>query len=245
MGLISTIEEKLENLVEKPFRGKNDLDPLLIEIAVKRQLLKQRKDLLGKIMVPNDLEITMAHKLYEDYEPFFIEFKTGLRKTLKEWLKDNGYEMAGPIQINFRKGSWGADRMSVLATFSSGGIRHGQDDEIPKEFPKKKEVSNNKVPNKKKLGELLITNTGQRFKIYEKETIIGRDSGCDIPINDLTVSRIHAAITMQFGRFILEDLGSKSGTRVNLTSINKAPLSPGDRILIGETEFVFNQNDAL
>ncbi len=255
MGLITTIEEKLGNLVEKPFQEKNAMDPLLLEIAVKRQLLKQRKDVLGIIMVPHNLEIIMDQKLYEDFEPFFTDLERGLRKTLKEWLKDNDFEMADPLQIGFRKGGLETEKMSVLAVFSpfpsdyrSGdylndvrivGFYKDKEEEMSKEIPKEKEVSDNKVPEEKIQGELCMSNTGQQFKIYKEDTIIGRDSDCDILINDPTVSRIHAAITRQYGKFILEDLGSKSGTRVNRVRIDKTSLINGDCILIGETELIF------
>lgn len=242
MGLISNIEEKLENWVEKPFQEKNDQGPLLIEIAVRRQLLRQQKDILGKIMVPNDLEIILSQKLFEIYEPFFAELGTDLKKTLKEWLKDNSFEMAGPIQLNFRKGTGEVEMVSVFANFSSEEGKQGKEDEISEKMPGMNDRSNNGVPGKKILGELIVTNTGQRFKVFEADTIIGRDPDCDIRLEDPAVSRIHAAVTRQYGKFILEDLGSKSGTRINHIKINRGPLKDGDSILIGETDLVFKRN---
>jgi predicted component of type VI protein secretion system len=44
---------------------------------------------------------------------------------------------------------------------------------------------------------------------------IGRDSTNEIVINDAEVSRRHARLTFQGGKYVLEDLGSTNGTFVN------------------------------
>jgi predicted component of type VI protein secretion system len=45
--------------------------------------------------------------------------------------------------------------------------------------------------------------------------MIGRDSTNEIVINDAEVSRRHARLTFQGGKYVLEDLGSTNGTFVN------------------------------
>jgi hypothetical protein len=44
---------------------------------------------------------------------------------------------------------------------------------------------------------------------------IGRDSTNEIVINDAEISRRHARLTFQGGKYVLEDLGSTNGTFVN------------------------------
>jgi pSer/pThr/pTyr-binding forkhead associated (FHA) protein len=44
---------------------------------------------------------------------------------------------------------------------------------------------------------------------------VGRDATNDIVINDAEVSRRHARLTFQGGKYVLEDLGSTNGTFVN------------------------------
>jgi pSer/pThr/pTyr-binding forkhead associated (FHA) protein len=44
---------------------------------------------------------------------------------------------------------------------------------------------------------------------------IGRDSVNEIVINDAEISRRHARLTFQGGKYVLEDLGSTNGTFVN------------------------------
>lgn len=56
---------------------------------------------------------------------------------------------------------------------------------------------------------------GATFALEGDQLTIGRDSTNEITINDAEVSRRHARLTFQGGKFVLEDLGSTNGTFVN------------------------------
>jgi pSer/pThr/pTyr-binding forkhead associated (FHA) protein len=56
---------------------------------------------------------------------------------------------------------------------------------------------------------------GALFALEGDQLNIGRDSSNDIIINDAEVSRRHARLTFQGGKYVLEDLGSTNGTFVN------------------------------
>ncbi len=63
--------------------------------------------------------------------------------------------------------------------------------------------------------------------------LIGRSKDADFIINDFSVSRRHAKITRENGRFFIEDLGSKNGTFVNGKRIKgKVLLRSNDEIRI-------------
>lgn len=65
----------------------------------------------------------------------------------------------------------------------------------------------------------------------------------DIVIDDPSVSRIHARFFEENENVWIEDLNSTNGVSVNdmpLEANEKVPLSPGDRILIGAVEFLYN-----
>jgi predicted component of type VI protein secretion system len=64
---------------------------------------------------------------------------------------------------------------------------------------------------------------------------LGREAINDIPLADPEVSRRHARITYQEGRYVLEDLGSTNGTFINGRRIaNPTFLNEGDIIDVGE-----------
>lgn len=66
------------------------------------------------------------------------------------------------------------------------------------------------------------------------ETVIGRHPECNIQIDSNMVSRKHARVFRDGGRFLVEDLGSGNGTTVNGVRIfNATPLVHDDRIKLG------------
>jgi len=68
----------------------------------------------------------------------------------------------------------------------------------------------------------------------DRDIIVGRGLDADIRISNNDVSRRHAAVRPRpDGEFVIEDLGSHNGTRVNGTAIKKTALNFGDRISIG------------
>ena len=71
-------------------------------------------------------------------------------------------------------------------------------------------------------------------------TVIGRRQGSDVVIHDTNVSRMHAQIKRDGGRFLVEDTNSSNGTIVNDERIERPrELQSGDVIRIGDAVFVF------
>lgn len=80
--------------------------------------------------------------------------------------------------------------------------------------------------------------TGRQYALYGPLEI-GRGTSCDISIPNRFVSTHHARIAPQGGAWMLEDLGSTNGTLVNGEPLDTPHrLAPGDRVLVGDTEFV-------
>ncbi len=80
----------------------------------------------------------------------------------------------------------------------------------------------------------------KRFPLNQPVAVIGRDSANFICFSDIRVSRRHCRLqTEESGRVFLTDLNSANGTFVNGVSITRCELKPGDRILIGDTELIF------
>ncbi len=117
MGKITKIEEKLSALVERPFRTKNRLDLVGIEIALKRLIEEKKKNILGKILAPNHFSIYLDKKFYEEYEPFFDKFKSTLQKALLPWIKEKGYDIISKLGIDFKEGSSNKKAFEAIASF--------------------------------------------------------------------------------------------------------------------------------
>jgi pSer/pThr/pTyr-binding forkhead associated (FHA) protein len=84
----------------------------------------------------------------------------------------------------------------------------------------------------------------QKFWIQEGEKIhIGRGKTADVDLDNSAVSRRHAILEMKNGAFILTDLKSTNGTRVNGRKITKpVNVITSDRIEIGKFRFVRGQS---
>jgi hypothetical protein len=68
---------------------------------------------------------------------------------------------------------------------------------------------------------------------------IGREENCDLFVPDMTVSRIHARLTRGAAGWMLADLGSTNGTRVNGWRVREpVAIRDGDRVRFGAMAFV-------
>jgi Ca-activated chloride channel family protein len=79
---------------------------------------------------------------------------------------------------------------------------------------------------------------GQLFKLA-METVIGRGSSNDVIVQSDRLSRRHTRILFVGDRFVLQDMGSTNGSRVNGSLVHSAKLSDGDRIELGDAQFRF------
>lgn len=69
---------------------------------------------------------------------------------------------------------------------------------------------------------------------------IGRDASCDLAISDMTVSRRHAQLERTKDGWLITDLESTNGTRVNGWRVRgKVPVRVGDVVSFGNLETVF------
>ena len=76
---------------------------------------------------------------------------------------------------------------------------------------------------------------GVTFPLEGDQLTIGRDSTNGVAINDAEISRKHARLVFQGGKYVLEDLGSTNGTFVNGQRLGGPyVLKPGDVVSLGE-----------
>ena len=83
---------------------------------------------------------------------------------------------------------------------------------------------------------LLATETGLQTFQFNKNTItIGRDPGCDFPLDDKTVSNYHTRLSFHHSQWWIEDLGSTNGTLLNQEPVSGSiVVTDGDHIECGK-----------
>jgi len=80
---------------------------------------------------------------------------------------------------------------------------------------------------------------GAIFALNEESLTIGRETGADLCIADASVSRRHSKIESQETGFVITDLESLNGTFVNDLPVRSRRLEHGDRVRIGDSQFLF------
>jgi pSer/pThr/pTyr-binding forkhead associated (FHA) protein len=102
-------------------------------------------------------------------------------------------------------------------------------------------------PNAGPIARLELSNMRGPIRSFEllNEMTIGRSRDCDIFLEDLAVSRLHATIReMSDGSYEIEDHRSAAGTYVNGMRITRYRLLDGDVVQIGLNRLIFRRSRA-
>ena len=83
-------------------------------------------------------------------------------------------------------------------------------------------------------------NLGARFLLDADTTVAGRHPGCEIFLDDVTVSRRHAAFVRDGDSFLVRDLGSLNGTYLGKERVDEAVLQAGQDVQIGKYRLTFH-----
>jgi Nif-specific regulatory protein len=88
---------------------------------------------------------------------------------------------------------------------------------------------------------------GGIFGIDEEALVIGRETAANLCIADASVSRRHSKIEKKENGFVITDLDSLNGTFVNDVPVKTRLLEHGDRVRIGDSQFLFlaHEGDAM
>jgi pSer/pThr/pTyr-binding forkhead associated (FHA) protein len=86
---------------------------------------------------------------------------------------------------------------------------------------------------------------GMVYELDSEETLIGRNPTTDITLLDDGISREHALILYEESdaSYVIEDLQSTNGTKVNKKRVRSATLKDRDEVRVGSTRFQFQQGE--
>jgi len=215
MGL-QQFEDRLERLVEgtlaKPFRS--NLQPVEIGRRLTREMDLHRRVGVHGLIAPNSFAVTLAKPDVERFANFLDALVRELAEAAREHARNEQYTFVGPIDVQILEGSrLRPGRFSVAAE-----VIEGPDGLIPAE---------------------VVLPGGARHQVGSDPLVIGRLPDCDIVLNDPNVSRRHVEILRVNDAFVLRDLGSTNGTKLNGVPMRESYLSTGDNITVGSTTLVF------
>lgn len=105
-------------------------------------------------------------------------------------------------------------------------------------------IDNPDSPFRRGISLLFTSGRGEKWESLDisslDDIIIGRDPGCTLCLDRVSVSRRHARIFREGGRWFIEDLGSTNGLSVNGRIVDRRlPLKEMDLIIITDIKLVF------
>jgi hypothetical protein len=215
MGL-QQFEDRLERLVEgtlaKPFRS--NLQPVEIGRRLTREMDLHRRVGVRGLIAPNSFSVTLAKADVDRFSNFLDALVRELAEAAREHARNEQYTFVGPIDVQILEGPrLRAGRFSVAAE-----VIEGPDGLAPAE---------------------LVLPGGGRIHIEAAPIIIGRMPECGVVLSDPNVSRRHAEVLRVNEAFMVRDLGSTNGTKVNGAPVREQYLQSGDNITVGSTTIVF------
>jgi hypothetical protein len=215
MGL-QQFEDRLERLVEgtlaKPFRS--NLQPVEIGRRLTREMDLHRRVGVRGLIAPNSFSVTLAKADVDRFSNFLDALVRELAEAAREHARNEQYTFVGPIDVQILEGPrLRAGRFSVAAE-----VIEGPDGLVPAE---------------------LVLPGGGRIHIEVTPVVIGRMPECTVALSDPNVSRRHAEVLRVNEAFVVRDLGSTNGTKVNGAPVREQYLQSGDNITVGSTTIVF------
>lgn len=89
----------------------------------------------------------------------------------------------------------------------------------------------------------LIIQGERTFDLNTTVVRVGRALDNDLVIENPRISRHHAQLRQRHGRYILKDLGSRSGTMVNGIPVQEIVLRPGDLISLSGVDLIYAEEE--
>ena len=215
MGL-NQFEQRLERLVEGVFAKtfRSGLKPVELARRLTREMDLHRVVGVSGLIAPNHFDIAISPSDYEQFESYAEALTRELSDAVRAHAREETYAFVGPVHVEIN-----ADE----------GVGVG-------EFLVASEIV--EAPGGAAVGSLSLTD-GTRIGIGEEPVTIGRLPECDVILGDPNVSRRHAEIRRQGTGFVVVDLGSTNGTRVNGAGVKERRLNDGDEITVGGTKIRF------
>lgn len=252
MGVAKSIEQRLEGLVEgfftKVFRS--GLQPVEVGRRILREMGEGRTVSVNRVYAPNDFRVVMG----ADDHVRFAQMAAGLQREFSELVidaaKQNRWNLMGMPRIDFaEEPSMGKGEFRVEASLAADPDRPG---EVSTREPDSADPSTSRAIESHTAERLGIPSAGaglvvlddngvarERISITSTPLVIGRMSSNDVVLSDPNVSRRHAELRRDGGRWILVDLGSTNGTLVNGKLAREHEIKDGDRLSFGTSDLRF------
>jgi hypothetical protein len=211
-------ERRLERLVEGVFARafQSSLRPVELGRRLVREMDDQRTvNVRGATAVPNEFTITLSPEDHGQLTEIGDSLSRELADAARTHAREEGYVFMGPVTVALNLDNelrTGSFGLSARFKEGVGGTAGGT----------------------------LVLPGGKRIPLGEAAVVIGRATDAGVQLTDTSVSRRHAEVRAAGDGFVVVDLGSTNGTRVNGAGVSsERRLVDGDTITVGDSSLRF------
>jgi hypothetical protein len=254
MNLLKSVESTIANLVEGTFGRvfRSEVRPMELARKLAREMDAHRTVSVSRVYVPNEYSVWLSPADRERYEGVEAEVIDELCAYLLEHARREDLILSSQPLISFH-----TDERLALGEFGIQARLVRPDAEVHEALPPAPEEHEHgetmiystsarvrgplaEAPGRRRAPRALLVVGGRRLLVPPGGGTIGRSRDCEIVLEDAGISRRHAAIRLEGESWLVEDLGSTNGVRLNGRAVGgPQPLSPGDRLELGSTAIVF------
>lgn len=250
MSVLRSLESKIAGLVEGTFSRafRSEVRPVEIARKLAREMEEHRSLSVSRTYVPNEYRVYLSPADRERFADFEDALRGELAAYLLEHARGERLVLLSRPMIEFR-----TDERLRLGEFGIQTRLVDLHEEEPAAEPRQGESGHTMVySTADRLREPLeeraqvhqssasVVVEGRKVVIGPGGAVIGRSRDCDVVVSDPNVSRRHAELRPSGGSWVVGDLGSTNGVRVNGVPVDRPrTLSSGDRVELGTAVLTF------
>ena len=249
MSVLRNLESKLAGLVEGTFSRafKSEVRPVEIARKLTREMEENKVQSLSRTYAPNEYAVWLSPDDRKQFEGYERDLATELSGYLLEHARRERIALVTSPKITFK-----TDDRLRLGEFGIQArlVRPGEDDaQEPSQgdeghtmvYTASERLSQELREPDHRRGAARLRYEGKTGVLRPSGGVIGRSRDCEVVLSDQNVSRRHAEVRPSGGKWIVKDLGSTNGVKVNGRRITgPQSLKPGDTIELGTSTLGFD-----
>jgi hypothetical protein len=252
MSVLRSLETKLTNLIEGTFNRafRSEVRPVEIARKLAREMEEHKSTTLTRTFVPNEYRVFLSPRDRERFAGYEDALADELAGYLLEHARRENLTLPARPLIEFETdGRLGLGEFGIQTGIVMPEEPEGEPEpESPPPQAGRTMVYSNAGRLAEPLEEraqaraptALLLIDGQRTIVGPSGAMLGRSRQCDVVLNDPNVSRQHAELRPRGGSWVLTDLGSTNGSRINGHQVERSEVvRPGDEIELGATVLRF------
>ena len=249
MSVLRNLESKLAGLVEGTFSRafKSEVRPVEIARKLAREMDEHRVQSLSRTYVPNEYAVWLSPADREQFSGYEDELRAELSGYLLEHARRERVALLTPPEITFktderlRLGEFGIQARLVRPGDDQAAEPQPAEEGHTMVYSSSERLSEPLREPDPRRGSARLRIGGRVELLGSGGATLGRSREADIVVDDANVSRKHAEVRPSGGKWIVKDLGSTNGVKVNGRRITgPQSLKPGDTIELGTSTIGFD-----